>query len=151
MGSSMSSNIAYHAYTTSYEGLSRRLINSIELVSNDKRVNSTAQWDTGASNTCISEEMVNKLNLIPTGMIQVRTPTGKYICSTYLVDISFPNDVTIKDVSVTGTKIGSQCIDVLIGMDIITLGDLAVSNYGGNTTFSFRIPSMMTTDYLREV
>lgn len=147
----MSSSIVYHAYTTSYKGLSNRLINDIELESNGSIVNSIAQWDTGASNTCISEETAKRLSLVPTGMIQVNTPSGKIICYTYLIDILFPNNVTIKDVKVTGTKIGSQGIDVLIGMDVITLGDLAVSNYNGATTFSFRIPSKEKTDYVKEI
>ena len=32
----------------------------------------------------------------------------------------------------------SRFDDVLIGMDIIGLGDFAVSNYRGKTTFTFR-------------
>jgi hypothetical protein len=34
-----------------------------------------------------------------------------------------------------------QDIDLLIGMDIILLGDFSISNGGGNTLFSFAIPS----------
>ena len=36
----------------------------------------------------------------------------------------------------------SEQWDVLIGMDIINLGDFAVSNHNGKTTFSFRMPSV---------
>jgi SEC-C motif len=37
--------------------------------------------------------------------------------------------------------------DVLIGMDIISQGDFAVTNFGGNTRFSFRVPSLEELDF----
>lgn len=47
-------------------------------------------------------------------------------------------------------KIGEQGIDVLIGMDVISKGDFAISNYNGKTQFSFRIPSQNDVDYKAE-
>ena len=35
------------------------------------------------------------------------------------------------------SEIGNQGIDVLIGMDIISMGDFAVSNFSGKRQFSF--------------
>ena len=49
-----------------------------------------------------------------------------------------------------GSKIGAQGIDVLIGMDIISKGDFAVSNYNGKTQFSFRLPSQEDVDYKKD-
>ena len=40
--------------------------------------------------------------------------------------------------------------DVLIGMDIITLGDFSITNVGGKTIFSFRVPSTETIDYVQQ-
>ena len=40
--------------------------------------------------------------------------------------------------------------DVLIGMDIITQGDFAVTNLGGKTKFSFRIPSQASINFVTE-
>ena len=37
--------------------------------------------------------------------------------------------------------------DVVIGMDVICKGDLAVTNKDGRTTFSFRIPSEVEIDF----
>ena len=42
-------------------------------------------------------------------------------------------------------------IDVLIGMDILGLGDFTVTHYGGNTTFSFCCPSRKEIDLVSEV
>lgn len=41
--------------------------------------------------------------------------------------------------------------DILIGMDIITLGDFAITNVGGKTVFSFRTPSTKMIDYVEEI
>ena len=40
--------------------------------------------------------------------------------------------------------------DVVIGMDVICKGDLAVTNYNNQTTFSFRIPSNEEIDFSTE-
>jgi hypothetical protein len=37
--------------------------------------------------------------------------------------------------------------NVIIGMDIITLGDFAISNKDEKTVLSFRIPSVDTIDF----
>jgi uncharacterized protein YchJ len=41
-------------------------------------------------------------------------------------------------------------IDVLIGMDILGLGDFAVTHHQGKTTFSFRVPSRHEIDFVAE-
>ena len=55
-----------------------------------------------------------------------------------VVDVMLPNRFVIPKVTVTESDL-TDC-DALIGMDIITLGDMIVSN-NPNTRFSFRIPS----------
>ena len=40
--------------------------------------------------------------------------------------------------------------DIIIGIDIISKGDLAVSYLNGKTSFSFRIPSFGTANFLNE-
>ncbi len=39
---------------------------------------------------------------------------------------------------------------MLIGMDIISRGDFAVTNKDGKTTFSFRLPSVAKIDFVKE-
>jgi hypothetical protein len=41
--------------------------------------------------------------------------------------------------------------DVLIGMDVITTGDLAITNHNGKTTFSFRAPACEEIDFVTEI
>jgi len=73
------------------------------------------------------------------------------VANTYLLDVVLPNNIVVSEVLVCDSEIGAQKIDVLIGMDVILLGDFAVSNYQGETTFTFRIPSQKKTDYVAEL
>ena len=66
----------------------------------------------------------------------------------YHVDLLLYNNVQIADVRVGLVEV--RDIDVLIGMDIINRGDFAVSNRDGSTTFSFRIPSIESFDFVKE-
>ncbi len=40
--------------------------------------------------------------------------------------------------------------DLIIGMDIMTQGDLAITNFEGKTVFSFRIPALHRVDFEAE-
>ena len=139
------------AFTTKNVGIVNRLLNDVTVKYNEKSNVVKALWDTGATGTCISYDVVNKLSLIATGKKNIQTPSGTGVVNTYLIDIQLPNNVNIKDVEVCDSEIGSQGIDVLIGMDIINLGDLSVSNYNNATVFSFRLPSSQTTDYVKQI
>ena len=109
-------------------------------------VNFKAIWDTGATASVITQKIVDALHLVPTGMTQVHHAHGKTMAEVYLVNVGLPNRVAFSGVRVTKGDLAS--CDVLIGMDIISQGDFAVSNHQGKTTFSFRIPSVEETDYV---
>jgi len=139
----------YYSFTTKFDGLSLQLRNTALAVNSLKKVYSaTALWDTGATRTCISNKVVKDLELMPTGKMDIHTPAGIKSVNTYLLDIILPNNVPVKDCVVCDSDIGNQGLDMLIGMDIISLGDFAVSNYNKCTVFSFRIPSKVMTDYV---
>lgn len=110
-----------------------------------------AIWDTGATASVITENVVKSLGLIPTGMSNVHTANGIALQPTFIVDIVLPNGLKVRDVTVTGATALSGGCDVLIGMDIIGLGDLSITNYKGCTCMSFRIPSMHEVDYVKNL
>lgn len=126
-----------------------KLINSAVVEFNGTAVQAKAQWDTGATGTCISKEIVAQLKLQPTGMINVQTPSGIGTMNKYMINLILNNEVRIMNLVVMDSEIGNQGIDVLIGMDIISIGDFAVSNFDGRTQFSFRIPSQEHVEYHR--
>lgn len=110
-----------------------------------------AIWDTGATATVITDNVVKSLGLIPTGMSHVNTANGIALQNTYIIDVILPNGLKITDVTVTGATALSGGCEVLIGMDVITLGDLSITHYKGCTCMSFRIPSMHEIDYVKNL
>jgi len=102
-------------------------------------------WDTGATNSVISQKVVDECELKPIGMVLVHGSTGSKYCETFLINIFLPNRVVIPSIRVTNAPL-TDC-DVLIGMDIINQGDFAITHYDGKTTFSFRLPSMEQLDF----
>lgn len=139
------------AFTARCDGRSLQLKNKVHIVSDNNTIEALALWDTGATGTCISERIVKDLGLVSTGKMTISTPSGQAETNTYLVDILLPNRVNITGAQVMDSKIGDQGIDILIGMDIITKGDFSVSCLNGKTCFSFRMPSVEETDFVRGI
>ena len=96
----------------------------------------------------ISERVVKSLGLEPTGVARVYHANGESMVNTYSVNIFLPNNAVFYVPMVTeGILTGT---DVLIGMNIISRGDFAITASKGKTKFSFQIPSTHDTDYVKE-
>ena len=108
-----------------------------------------AIWDTGATGSVITQEVVDACGLVATGITRVDHVDGSSQSETYLVNIGLPNRVAFVGVRATKGKLTGGA-NILIGMNIINQGDFAVTNYTGLTKFSFRIPSMAHIDFVRE-
>lgn len=108
-----------------------------------------AIWDTGATHSVITQDVVTTCGLKPTGMKQVHHAGGVSPANTYLVNILLPNGVAFEKLEVTLGSLPPGA-HMLIGMDIISVGDFSVTNVGGKTVFSFRYPSIKTVDYAEE-
>jgi len=101
--------------------------------------NVTALLDTGASSSCVSRLFASRNEFVSLCDCEVSGAGGKYISKVYYADILLPGDISIQDIEVTDF-FDNRKFDVIIGMDIITAGDLALSNYNGQMTVSFRCP-----------
>ena len=106
-----------------------------------------AVWDTGATTTVITSRAVEECELKQTGMIELHGVHGSETTPTYLVNIFLPNNVRVLDLKVAQAPLTGDA-DVLVGMDIIRMGDFAVSSYENKTSFSFRVPSEERVDFL---
>jgi hypothetical protein len=106
-------------------------------------------WDTGASHSVITSKVVKSVNIAQTGQAIVNTANGKTSAGRYLVNIRLLNGVAFPGIQVTHGDLGDD-VDVLIGMDIITLGDFSITNVDGKTCMSFRVPSTKKIDYVEE-
>lgn len=142
-------------FTISYNGRSNVLASKVGITEAfdparppaDAPKEFVAVWDTGATNSVITETVIAQCQLKPTGIADVHTAQGSHRTPTYLVGIMLPNLVGFPSIRVSKGILPST-YDVLIGMDIIGSGDLAVTNKDGKTVFSFRMPSIELIDFV---
>lgn len=97
-------------------------------------------WDTGATSSTICRSLAAKLNLPELSDCQLQGVGGVYDSKEYMAGLILPNSVMIPATSLYGIEDASD-FDMLIGMDIITLGELLISVEGEDMFFSFQIPS----------
>lgn len=103
-------------------------------------------WDTGASVTLISARVAKVLGLTSIGKSGVSGYNeGIDVKDTYCVHVGLPTGDIVTNIM--AMEFESDEYDVVIGMDVIGKGDLAVTNQNGKTTFSFRIPSEEEIDF----
>ena len=155
----------HHAFTTKYAGRVRVLKTKVgiclpvayeEVKANADIVKQyVAIWDTGATNSVITKRVVDDLNLKPISLIETHHAGGTSMANVYLVNIALPNGVMAGQVRVTEANLtdspglsDSEQSRVLVGMDIIGAGDLAVTNFEEKTIMSFRQPSVEVIDFV---
>jgi len=112
--------------------------------------NGKAVWDTGATGSVIHPRIAKDLELIESGKKKIQGVNSEYLTSLYMVDIYLPNMVCVQGVQVSVFGSQSMNFDMLIGMDLISMGDFAFTNLGGKSVFSFRTPSMAQIDYVED-
>lgn len=99
--------------------------------------------DTGATNTCLTEVAAKKLGLEPLGFIPTMGVHGTNFTRFYLFRIGFVthssnefdgkvNQMSVLQDPIQGTELGFDTapFDVLLGMDVISKGDLHVKGSG---------------------
>jgi predicted aspartyl protease len=109
-----------------------------------------ALWDTGATNTVICKSVTQTMNLRSMGVRNMHTANGPTVANVYLVDFVLPNKVLLESMQVTESDftMNIPLFHILIGMDIINLGDFSITNYKGNTVMNFRLPSIEERDFV---
>jgi hypothetical protein len=110
-----------------------------------------ALWDTGATNSVITETTARQLNLTPIGMTKMNHAGGISYKNKYLINIVLPNRVGMAGIEVCDMPDNSNDFGILIGMDVISQGDFSISNFNKDTWFSFRMPSLAPIDFVVEI
>ena len=150
----------FHAVTIIFSGLVERVTTEIQLCEPfDPGVpiavpsvsfKTPALWDTGATNSLITESTAQALGLPQAGVVDMKHAGGASVSPTYIVNLLLPNNVLIAGVPVI------QCDNIvgdfgaIVGMDIICRGDFSITNVAGRTAMSYRFPSISTIDYVAE-
>jgi hypothetical protein len=108
----------------------------------DTPVKIDAFWDTGAAVTCIKPALWNRLELCAFDLddSSVLTGVGGSVVAPYtLLHILLAPNFRLRFCQVYTLDFPGDA-DLLIGMDIIMLGDFVVCNADGKASFSFAMP-----------
>lgn len=132
-------------YTKRYDSIARELLTSAVVETTPgfgdplaPPIVVSALWDTGAYSSVINQKVVDALGLVPVDRSRACGVNGWYEAPVYVIDLQLPNNIKITGLPVSLG--GMVAADILIGMDVISLGDLKLTN-DGSTEFSIRTPS----------
>lgn len=150
----------FNAFTIKYNSIVNRITTQITLYQPFDPTKSSSPptqpfqtntlWDTGATKSVITKATAQALNLVPVGSTVVYHAGGSSQSNTYLVSILLPINVGLTGVLVSECPDIAGDFGVVIGMDIITTGDFAITNANGQTWMTFRTPSIQPIDYVVE-
>jgi len=132
----------HYAFKNEFANLTLRLTTEAEISDisqSTKKIKVRALWDTGAMLSAITPEAARRLKLVPFNRIKVNGINNTSLADMVKVCIKLPNMVDVNNTNVTVCNLVKD-VDLLIGMDIIKLGDFSISNGAGKTLFTFAIP-----------
>jgi predicted aspartyl protease len=139
------------AFKHDYDWLSRQLLSNIEIVSlenQSKRGVYIGVWDTGAAHTMITPKILSDLELTTVDTVTVHGVNSSAQAPIVLINLILPNGIQVNEVRAIVSKI--EGVDLLIGMDLIQMGDFSISNHDGKTVFTFAIPPFQNRTDLYE-
>lgn len=111
-----------------------------------KPYQTSALWDTGASHCSITQSLAENLGLHAIDKVAVEHAKGRSFENVYLAILQVTNKYYM-EVEFTECQSISNNFEIIVGMDVITQGDFAITNKDGKTSFSFRLPSLTTIDF----
>jgi hypothetical protein len=101
-----------------------------------------AIWDTGALFTAINRPLIEQYRIKVADTTNLIGVGGEeYQGDIVSLDIKLPSGLLLKGKRTVICKLPPS-VDMILGMDIIQIGDFCVSNSGGKTLFSFIHPSL---------
>jgi hypothetical protein len=136
----MPDNIWHYAFDAEFPTVVRELVTDVSIFPspNSQGIKTYAVWDTGATHSVLSPKIANNLQLIPIDSSLVSGINHSQYADIVIASIGLANGLLLPDIRFSVCDIPGT--DVLIGMDIIMMGDFAISNGDGKTLFSFAIP-----------
>jgi predicted aspartyl protease len=132
---------SHAAFRYEYPGLPSQLISEVEVISLDDssmRNIYKGVWDTGATLTMITPKIFSELKLTQIDTVTVHGVNSLMKVPVVLINLILPNKIKVNNIRVSVSEI--QGVDMLIGMDLILLGDFSISNLEQQTVFTYAIP-----------
>jgi hypothetical protein len=126
--------------TVTHKGLAKKIVSQAVITSIDsgKSVNVAAIWDTGATTSLINEKIVKSLCLKKISVAQVKHVAGTSTFPIYIAAIEIQGGMKIDEHRFVSFP-SIHTFDMIIGMDIISLGKFCIENRNGNSVFSFKV------------
>jgi len=90
-------------------------------------MNSMALIDTGSTGSCISRNFATKAQLKSFKIIKLLGAHGFAFVPVYLVDVLLPNGILFSNIE-AAEFYGGNNFDFIIGMNILRMGDIALTN-----------------------
>lgn len=103
------------------------------------RIEYEATWDTGASTSLITQQIVDECGLKPIRNSKLQSVSGMQKTEVYLINVYLPGDVLFCKIPAVRGDFGHGRWNMIIGMDIIRYGDFSVRNRSSVTEFSFTV------------
>ncbi|GHU09361.1 hypothetical protein FACS1894151_06960 [Spirochaetia bacterium] len=131
------------AFTCVYPGPVRAIYTPVELFFGEYDASTAytvnALWDTGAMISVVTPQVVERLGLQKIDIIPITGANSTNNVDVVLVSCILPNKIAIEKLRVAVCTVDPST-EMLIGMDLISLMDFAITNGGEQTQFSFAIP-----------
>jgi hypothetical protein len=141
-----------HALTNHSKGIARSIITPVEVTDllTNQKVSTKGIWDTGATDSVITESTARLLGLRALKRVMVQGVHGNKEVNVYYINITLNNKNITLNTQVTECDELSpdNSVGMLIGMNVITMGDFVISNYQGDTVMTFRVPSLQKIDFV---
>jgi len=140
--------------TEKFKGIPTALMSNIMVLSapdSNDGISCKGLWDTGSNKSALTKRLIKVLDLKASGQGYLKGITRGEAkeTNTFKVSIILPNGIGFASLNVFECdKLGEA--DFLIGMDIITKGDFAITTKDDQTFLSFRRPSLNHIDFERE-
>lgn len=136
------------SYTFTCDEIAKLIIIPVIFEHNNHIMKTKALIDTGAAFSYISQFISDSLSIPQTGKIyRVQFGEDKADRPSVKTTLILSSDILFENEEFTVLKDEPRLYDAIIGMNILSRTDFSVSNYNGQTIFSFRLPSQGEIKY----
>lgn len=127
----------YSIYKNIYSKNAKSIRTPIVILYKEQRYDGIALWDTGASMTHISHKVVDMMGLYSHRQSSTLSHHGEDQVDNYLISLMLPNNYFVDDLEVLVGDYTPLNVDVVIGLDIISLGEFKMDYTGESPVFTF--------------
>lgn len=143
------------AITYRFNGIKNEIITDVKVKNGltSRQISTKGLWDTGAQNSAITKKAAQALGLVGLQKTNIRGVHGVKEVDVYFINIFLNNErITIPCLVTECDELSNDgSVDLLLGMNVISQGDFVISNNAGQTVMTFRVPSLESVDFVKEI